>query len=187
MILQAVQILVALPANLASVRLLLLHTHRARVRNTRRRVDDGECAVGVLLELLVLVTVLLVVFEAVLVLIRFLATDDGTLERFDLLRDEASGASEAVEKLLLADTFGKFAVRLVGKGFVAVCLLAEEAFGRVVNGAGYAVVHAGVGEVGVVLHHLIVDVEVGHLGVVVKIWLGGCAGHGRVRRGAVLL
>jgi hypothetical protein len=57
-VLEAVEILVPLAAHLAAVWLFLLHAHGARVRYRCEGVDDRKCAVLVLLQLLVLVTVL---------------------------------------------------------------------------------------------------------------------------------
>lgn len=58
-VLEPVEVLVALATHLASVRLLLLHADSAGVWYRGKRVDDGESAVLVLLQLLVLVAVLL--------------------------------------------------------------------------------------------------------------------------------
>ena len=58
MVFEAVQILVALATNLAAVRLLLFHSDSAGVGNGCGGIYDGESAVGVLLELLVLMTML---------------------------------------------------------------------------------------------------------------------------------
>ena len=58
MIFETIQILVPLPAQVATVRFLLLHSDRARVRYGSKRVNDGECTVVVLLKLLALVTML---------------------------------------------------------------------------------------------------------------------------------
>ena len=58
-VLETIQVLVALAANLATVRLLLLHADGAGIWNGCRRVDDGEGTIGILLELLILVAVLL--------------------------------------------------------------------------------------------------------------------------------
>ena len=55
---ESVQVLVTFPADFASVGLLLLHADGSGVGNRCEGVDDGEGAVVVLLELLVLVTVL---------------------------------------------------------------------------------------------------------------------------------
>lgn len=58
---EAVEVLVALVAVFALVRLLLLHAHFPWEWLRCLRVDNGECAVSVLVQLLSLVTVLLVV------------------------------------------------------------------------------------------------------------------------------
>ena len=57
-VLETVQVLVAFAADLAAVGLLLLHADSPRVGNRGCRVNDGKGAVGVLLELLVLMAVL---------------------------------------------------------------------------------------------------------------------------------
>ena len=57
-VLEAVEVLVSFTAHLASIGLLLLHSHSAGVWYRCERVDDGESAVLILLELLILVTVL---------------------------------------------------------------------------------------------------------------------------------
>lgn len=96
-IFESVQVLVPLTADLALVRLLLLHAECARVWRRCLRVDDGEGAVAVLMQLLRLVTVRLVVsgrmkseeaarvaetseyiLQAILVLIRLLTSNDRT-------------------------------------------------------------------------------------------------------------
>lgn len=58
-VLEPVQVLVALPADLTAIRLFLLHTNGSRIRDRRQRIDYGKGAIVVFLELLVLVTVLL--------------------------------------------------------------------------------------------------------------------------------
>lgn len=58
MVFQAVEILVALSADVAPVWLLFFHAHCAWVRDRGNGIDDGEGAVFVFLELLVLVAVL---------------------------------------------------------------------------------------------------------------------------------
>ena len=57
-VLETVQVLVSLAADLAAVGLLFLHADCAGVRDRSRRVDDREGAVRILLELLVLMTML---------------------------------------------------------------------------------------------------------------------------------
>lgn len=57
-ILQTVEVLVALAADFAAVGLLLLHANGAWIGDRSDGVDDGECAVVVLLKLLVLMAVL---------------------------------------------------------------------------------------------------------------------------------
>jgi hypothetical protein len=58
---QTVQVLVALAAHFAAIRLLLLHADGSGIRDRSQRVDNRESAVFVLLQLLVLVTVLLTI------------------------------------------------------------------------------------------------------------------------------
>lgn len=116
MILQAIQVLVSLPADFTPVRLLLLHANSTGIRNTSCRVDNGESAVGVLFQLLVLMAVLLVVFEAILVLVRLFTTDDRAFEGFDLFANEATCARKAIKELLLAETLGKLTIVGVGAG-----------------------------------------------------------------------
>ena len=57
-VLETVQVLVAFAADLAAVGLLLLHTNSARVGNGCGGIYDREGAVGILLKLLVLMTML---------------------------------------------------------------------------------------------------------------------------------
>ena len=57
-VLEAVEVLVPLATNLAAIWLLLLHTNSARVWYGCSRVDYGKGTIGVLLQLLILVTVL---------------------------------------------------------------------------------------------------------------------------------
>lgn len=83
-----VEILVSLATGFAAIRLLLLHADCAWVWYTRSRVDNRESAIDVLLQLLILVAVLLVIFQTVLVLVRLLATNDGTFEWLDLLTNK---------------------------------------------------------------------------------------------------
>lgn len=68
---EAVQVLVSFVAHVAFVWLLLLHTYRARIWLVIVGIQDGEGAVSVLLQPLVLVPVSLVVFQAVRVTVRF--------------------------------------------------------------------------------------------------------------------
>lgn len=185
-VLEAVQVLVALPAHLAAIWLLFLHADGARVGDRRRRVDDRESAVGVLLQLLILVTVLLVVLETVLVLVGLLAADDGTLEGLDLFSHKAAYASKAVEKLVLAHALGDLAVVGEGRGreaFVAVSLLAQQTLCRVIDGARATVGHICGADVVVALHELVVVdvVEVAKLAVV-DVSLSGSARGGRIGR-----
>lgn len=58
MVFEAVQILISLAAHLASVRLLLLHADGTGIWYGREGIDDGEGAVFVLLQLLILMAVL---------------------------------------------------------------------------------------------------------------------------------
>ncbi len=55
---QSVQILVALLANIAFVWFLLFHAHGTRVWSLGIRVDNRKCAVSILVESLVVMTVL---------------------------------------------------------------------------------------------------------------------------------
>ena len=57
-ILEAVQILVAFPADLAFVWLLLFHAESTRIWRQSGRVDNGESPIGVFVELLIVVAVL---------------------------------------------------------------------------------------------------------------------------------
>jgi len=98
-ILEAVEVLVPLAAIVAAVRFVLFHAESAGIHLERIGVDDGEGPVDVGGELLGVVSVLgfalagdcvsrrkwetytFVVLEAVLILVRFLAADDGTMKR----------------------------------------------------------------------------------------------------------
>jgi hypothetical protein len=55
---QSVQILVALLANIAFVWLLLFHAHGTRVWSLGIGVDNRKCAVSILVESLIVMTVL---------------------------------------------------------------------------------------------------------------------------------
>lgn len=55
---ESVEVLVPFAAYITAVRFFFLHTKGARVRNRRLRVDDGESSVGVVMELLIVVTML---------------------------------------------------------------------------------------------------------------------------------
>lgn len=57
-VLQAVQVLVALPAVFASVRLLLLHAHSAWIGGGSFWVKNRESSISVVMELLVSMSVL---------------------------------------------------------------------------------------------------------------------------------
>jgi len=100
-VLETVEVLVSLAANLTAVWLLFLHADSSRVGNGCERVDNRKGTVVVLLELLVLVTVLLVVLETVLVLVCLLATNDWAPEWLDLLGEGELGYACAVDELLL--------------------------------------------------------------------------------------
>jgi len=97
MVFESVEILVALATHLAAIRLLLLHADGARVGNASSRIYYREGTIRVLLELLILMTMLLVVFETVLVLVSLLAANDRALEWFDLLADESADARKTIE------------------------------------------------------------------------------------------
>ena len=58
MVLEAVEVLVAFPAGVAAVRLVLFHAHGARIRVKGLGIDDGEGAVVVVFEGLGIVAVL---------------------------------------------------------------------------------------------------------------------------------
>ena len=58
MIFETVEILVALAAHFAAVRLLFLHSQSAGIRRRGLGVDDRKGAVGIVVQLLVVVTVL---------------------------------------------------------------------------------------------------------------------------------
>jgi len=81
-VLEPVQILVSLLADVALVRLLLLHTHSAGIWRLGVRVNDRKGAISVLMESLVVVSVRFVILQAVLVLVSFLAANHGASERF---------------------------------------------------------------------------------------------------------
>jgi hypothetical protein len=57
-ILQAIQILIPLATDFASVGLFLLHAHSSGVRDRGNRVNDREGSIRIFLELLILVAVL---------------------------------------------------------------------------------------------------------------------------------
>lgn len=71
---EAVEVLVSLVAHVAFIWLLLLHAYRARIWLVVIRIQDGECAIPVLLQPLVLVSMRFVVFEAVCVAVGFVYT-----------------------------------------------------------------------------------------------------------------
>ena len=99
MVFEAVEILVALAAHLASVGLLFLHSDCARIWNRSQWVYYRKRPVLILFELLILMTMLervsrlepfengdtylFVVLETVLVLIGLFAADDGAPEWLD--------------------------------------------------------------------------------------------------------
>lgn len=58
-VLKTIQIFVPLLANLALVWFLLLHSHGSWVRCVIVRVNNGECAVAIFVQALVLMAVLL--------------------------------------------------------------------------------------------------------------------------------
>jgi len=114
-VLESVEVLVALAANFATIRLLLFHSNRAWIGNGCGWVNDGERAVRVLFQLLVLVAVLeytvsmfsvrgrdmtdlLVILETVLILVCLLTSNDRTFERLYLFVAEAGG-SHALRQL----------------------------------------------------------------------------------------
>jgi hypothetical protein len=102
MVLQTVQILISLAAVFATIWFLLLHAKRTWVWCRRLGIDDRDCSIWVLLQLLIGVTMLfsvlasaleekkndsiipctysLVILESILVLVGLFASDDGTLE-----------------------------------------------------------------------------------------------------------
>jgi hypothetical protein len=109
-VLETVEVLVAFAAYFTAIWLLLLHADSAGVGYGCEGVDDGESAVVVLLELLVLVTMLLVVLQAVLVLVCLFATNNWTAERLDLLWEGELGYACAVDELLFAHPPRQFAL-----------------------------------------------------------------------------
>lgn len=68
---QTIQVLVSFVTDITFVGLLLLHADRTRVWLVVVRIQNRKCAIAVLLQSLVLVSVGFVVFEAVSVTIRF--------------------------------------------------------------------------------------------------------------------
>lgn len=100
MVLQAVEILVALAADLTSIWLFLLHANSTGIWYRSKRVHNGERSILVLFKLLILMTVLLVIFETVLVLVRLFATNDRTSEWLDFFREWELRYACTVEKLL---------------------------------------------------------------------------------------
>jgi hypothetical protein len=101
-VLETVKVLVPLAANLTTIWLLLLHADGAGVWDRSEGVHDGEGAILVLLELLVLMAVLLVVLETVLVFVRLLAANDGTPEGLDLFWEGELWYACTIEELLVA-------------------------------------------------------------------------------------
>lgn len=105
-VLEPVEVLVPLAADIALVRLFLFHAERSRIGGQCRRVDDGEGAVRVLLQILSIVAVLkykvshtsraesirneiagtyrFVILESVLVLVCLLASNHRASEWFGL-------------------------------------------------------------------------------------------------------
>lgn len=162
-ILEPVQVLVPFPAHLAAEGLLLLHAHCAGVGDRRFGIDDGEGPIRVLVKLLVCMTVLevrsawshrrigviltyrLVVFESVLVLVRFFASYHGTSEWLDLFTRHHSGraVTDTDHHLLFADSLGELAVRtILPTSKSKLCILVrgiettvwtEQSFGWLVN------------------------------------------------------
>lgn len=99
---QAVQILVTLATNVALIWLLLLHAECAGIGRRCLGIHNGESPIAILMELLSLMSMRLVVSElvslvfrillsnslkAILILVRLLATDHGTLERLVLFAE----------------------------------------------------------------------------------------------------
>jgi hypothetical protein len=57
-VLEAVQVLVPLAANFAAIWFLLLHAKGTRVRSRCFWVNDRECAISIIMQLLVIVAML---------------------------------------------------------------------------------------------------------------------------------
>jgi hypothetical protein len=55
---EAVQVLVPLAADLAAIRFLLLHAEGTRVRSRCFWVNDGECTISIIMQLLIVVAML---------------------------------------------------------------------------------------------------------------------------------
>lgn len=83
-VLETIQVLVALATDLTTVRLILFHAGSVKVRSVGFRVDDGKRSVVVLLECLVLVAMKTMVLETILVLVCLFAANHRTLERLVL-------------------------------------------------------------------------------------------------------
>lgn len=65
MIFETIEVLVSFVAHVALIWLLLLHPNRARIWLVVIWIQNGESAISILLQPLVLVTMSLVIFEAV--------------------------------------------------------------------------------------------------------------------------
>jgi hypothetical protein len=58
MVLEPIQVFVALSTRIAPVRLLLLHTERTRIWRCRLRINNGEGPISIVMKLLVVVAML---------------------------------------------------------------------------------------------------------------------------------
>ena len=182
MILEPVEILVAFATEVTAVWLFLLHTDSAGVRDRSRGIDNRKRAVRILLELLVLMSMLFVVLEAVLILVCLFAADDGAFKWLDLLADKTADTGQSGEELLLAHALRELAVGgdgLVREAF-AVTLSAQQALCRVINSARPTViVQIETVEVKVAGQpEAVVNIQVVQLSIVVNTGgFGGCTWH----------
>jgi len=146
MVLEAVEVLVALATNVATIWLLFLHTNGTRVWYRRQGIDNRESAIVVLFELLILMAMLLVVLETILVLVGLFATDHGTPERLDLFWEGELWYARAVENMLFTHSPCELALVIASEVVILQCvlklglrqaatLLAEEALARLIDSA----------------------------------------------------
>lgn len=79
---EAVEVLIPLLTDVALVWFLLFHTHGSRIRCLSVGINDGEGAISVLMEALVVMPVCFVIFQAILILVGLLAANYGAPEWF---------------------------------------------------------------------------------------------------------
>lgn len=136
-VLEPVEVLVSLAANLATVRFVFLHAGTIEVRGVGLRVNDGKGPVFVLFERLVLVAMQTVIFEAVLVLIGFFTADHRTLERliFFILH-HIQVSSWIVNIHAVGVGVCHLRIHLMGRKMPLLMLVTVVVVGRTISGAG---------------------------------------------------